>query len=112
MIYELIKDLPPKGVMILDQEFDHAQLKCFAKTLTEMGYKPNETSYPRRQINLLQDYNCILWAYHVVEETQEMHLKTFTTGKITGSESGNLFFKDYFRLKPEYRGYNLKRFGL
>lgn len=112
MIYERYKDLPPKGVMMIDQGWDHAQLKCFVQTLTDLGYTPGVNSYPIRQINLLQDYNCVVWAYHVVEETQEMHLKTFTTSMISGFEAGNLFFRDFFRLKHEYRGHNLKRFGI
>ena len=114
MIYEQYKDLPLKGVMILDQEFDHAQLMCLAKTLTDLGYNANEylESLPQRQINLLQDYNCAVWVYHVVEETQEMHLKTFITGKISGFETDNLKFEDFFRLKYEHRGLNLKRFGI
>ena len=107
MIYEQYKDLPLKGAMILDQENDHAQLKCFVQALTDLGYK----GYPG-QTNLLKEYNCIVWNYHVVEETQEMHLKTFTTGTISGGEAGILYFKDFFRFTHEHRGLNLKRYGI
>ena len=116
--YRCIKPLP--------QPFDNNQNNsyCFMNVsdsnkivsviseLKDMKYREDETVEDTFDI---EDIECIKWSISDGEYEQRSEKEYWFSDDATNGISGNwkeVKFDEYFKLKHEYRGHNLKKFGI
>ena len=90
--YDNIKPLPQTGYM--NGNLD--ELRAVAKYLETKGFGPAYSDEV--------DLQSIVWNAHSYYNLYDH--------KITQNTNDTLHFTDYFKLKHEYRGHNLKKFGV
>ena len=94
--FDTIKDIPEKGALQIDNNF---QLHHLENILSKKGYSEHVIGV---KAHTLEDPETIGIIWNPKKEWDRVNFVTDIFEKFT----------DYFKLKHEYRGHNLKKFGI
>lgn len=112
-IYDLIKKLPMDGEFTSLNRYE-ADAAMFY--LEEAGYnylerKSEGFAFTQQQARRMK-FGKYAWFLYFGDDAEDIYVKWMDYQDETFNSSPPKQFKDYFKLKPEKRGYNMKRYGV